>query len=253
MYRLGLAATSATDVWAVGSWQFGGRIQHTTGPQRFQDVPLTQPFYPFIQWMVCRGYISGYTCGGLGEPCVSPDNLPYFRPGNSVARGQLMKMVILATGWPLVNPPEANRTFEDVLSGNPFYTFIETGASHGVISGYTCGGPRRAVRAAHEPRLLPLGRRHHARPVVEGDRPGAGLSLPNPPSPSFADVPPSDPFYGFVEAVYANNIVSGYTCGGVGEPCDPQNRPYFRPAANATRGQVTKFVTLAYGEHDDER
>ena len=60
-------------------------------------------------------------------------------------------------------------------------------------------------------------------------------------------MPPSDPFYSFIEAVYAHNIVSGYTCGGVGEPCDPAQRPYFRPANTATRGQVSKFVTLAYG------
>ena len=36
--------------------------------------------------------MSGYPCGGLGEPC-SPNNLPYFRPGNSASRGQTTKIV----------------------------------------------------------------------------------------------------------------------------------------------------------------
>jgi hypothetical protein len=34
----------------------------------FNDVPPQYVFYPYIQWMACRGYISGYTCGGPGEP-----------------------------------------------------------------------------------------------------------------------------------------------------------------------------------------
>lgn len=52
------------------------------------------------------------------------------------------------------------------------------------------------------------------------------------------------PFFAYVEAVYAHGVVSGYDCGGPGEPCPGL---YFRPASEATRGQVTKFVTLAYG------
>ena len=32
---------------------------------------------------------------------------------------------------------------------------------------------------------------------------------------------------------------------GPGEPCDSQNRPYFRPFANVTRGQLSKIVVTA--------
>src|SRR5205085_2045066 len=66
-----------------------------------------------------------------------------------------------------------------------------------------------------------------------------------PPTPTFADVPASHPFYSFVETGYAHNIISGYTCGGPGEPCDPQQRPYFRPGYDITRGQLSKVMTLA--------
>ena len=49
-------------------------------------------------------------------------------------------------------------------------------------------------------------------------------------------------------SVAAQGIVVGYSCGGPLEPCvPPGNRPYFRPNNNATRGQVSKIVTIAYG------
>jgi hypothetical protein len=39
--------------------------------------------------------------------------------------------------------------------------------------------------------------------------------------------------------------VSGYPCGGAGEPCDGAEDPYFRPGLNVTRGQISKMVALA--------
>jgi hypothetical protein len=69
-----------------------------------------------------------------------------------------------------------------------------------------------------------------------------------PASATFEDVPPGSTFFPYVEAVVAQGRVVGYPCGGPFEPCvAPGNRPYFRPNNNATRGQVSKIVTLAYG------
>ena len=82
----------------------------------FADVPSGYTFYPYVQWMVCRGYISGYPCGGPGEQC-NPTQDPYFRPANSVTRGQLLKMTVNAAGWPIVTP--TTPTFEDVPAGAP--------------------------------------------------------------------------------------------------------------------------------------
>jgi hypothetical protein len=58
----------------------------------------------------------------------------------------------------------------------------------------------------------------------------------------FADVPPSHPFYTSIQMVYWYELITGYACGSPGEPCDAQNRPYYRPAAHVTRGQAGKFV-----------
>jgi hypothetical protein len=56
-----------------------------------------------------------------------------------------------------------------------------------------------------------------------------------PGAPSFADVPPSNPFYGFIEALAASGITGG--CGG-GNYCP--NNP-------VTRGQMAVFLAKALG------
>jgi len=72
----------------------------------------------------------------------------------------------------------------------------------------------------------------------------AGANLGSPPAQaSFADVLPENPFFAAVEVL--SGSLSGYACGGPGEPCDALNRPYFRPYANVTRAQTAKIVALA--------
>ena len=61
--------------------------------QTFEDVPSSHTFYEFIQRLASRNVMSGYACGGPFEPCVGPNNRPYFRPGNDVTRGQSAKIV----------------------------------------------------------------------------------------------------------------------------------------------------------------
>lgn len=109
------------------------------GAYTFEDVPPANPFFPVIETEAAAGIVSGYAGGGAGEPCVSPGNRPYFRPYVDVTRGQLSKITVVAAGWPLINP--TSPTFEDVLPGSTFYTFVETAACSGVVSGYACGEP----------------------------------------------------------------------------------------------------------------
>jgi hypothetical protein len=215
----------------------------------FTDVPPSQPFYPFIQWMACRGYISGYTCGGPGEPC-DPQQRPYFRPGNNVTRGQLMKMVVNAAGWSIVNPVP-NYTFTDVPPNHPFFVFIETGVAHGLISGYNCGGPGEPCDPQQRPYFRPgadITRGQLAKIIALA----RGYTDPPPAIATFNDVPAGHPFFLFIEQVAAHAVVSGYSCDAtVINPCTGQAEqcpgPYFRPCNPATRGQVTKMITVAYG------
>jgi hypothetical protein len=127
------------------------------------------PFFAPIEALAAAGIVSGYACGGAGEPCDAL-NRPYFRPFAFVTRAQTAKIVALAGGYDVGSPP-AQGTFEDVLPSTAFYAAIEALAAAGVVSGYPCGGP--------------------------------------------------------------------------GEPCDVQQRPYFRQYADSTRGQVAKIVAQA--------
>jgi hypothetical protein len=124
----------------------------TVCPLQFQDANSTNPFYAFIRCLACRGIISGYTCGGPGEPC-GPSGNPYFRPNNNITRGQLAKIVSTSAGF---TGPTGAQIFEDVPPNSPFYEWIQQLASRGFMSGYTCGGP-------NEPCVLP-GNRPYFRP-----------------------------------------------------------------------------------------
>jgi hypothetical protein len=205
----------------------------------FEDVPEGSVFHEYVQWMACQSYVSGYACGAEGEPC--PGN--YFRPGASVTRGQVLKMVVNAAGGPLVSPQTP--TFADVTPDNVFYTYIETAASYGITSGYPCGSEGEPCDEAERPYFRPgnsITRGQLSKIIAIARR----MEIAAPETQRFADVPLDHTFAAYIEAVSANGIVSGYPCGGEGEPCDEAERPYFRPANTATRGQISKIVTRGY-------
>jgi len=105
----------------------------------FSDVPADDVFFPYVESAAAAGLVSGYTCGGAGEPCDTAAR-PYYRPSANVTRGQLAKIVVRAAGWALLSPPVA--TFTDVPVSNVFYPYVETAACHGILSGYNDGSFR---------------------------------------------------------------------------------------------------------------
>ena len=234
-------ALAAGDAWAVGADAQGRSLtERYIALPAFTDVPVAAPFYPYVAWLADHGYAGGYTCGGPGEPCGLYPR-PYYRPGAAITRAQLLKLVVLAAGW--AEPTPTSATFADVPPAHPFFGVVEAGAAHGIISGYACGGPGEPCDSQHRPYFRPYAAitRGQLAKVISLAR---GYPLPPPGSPpTFADVPPANPFYGYVEAAAAAGVISGYGCGGPGEPCPGR---YFRPAAGATRGQVAKLVALAY-------
>ncbi len=101
----------------------------------FADVPVGSTFHLFIERLYSRGIVTGYACGGLGEPCPGV----YYRPNVEVTRGQTSKVTAIANGLPA--PPPGQQTFQDVPPDSTFWTWIEALASTGAIQGYDCGGP----------------------------------------------------------------------------------------------------------------
>jgi hypothetical protein len=202
-----LARSGPTDVWAVGVL-----LMHYPALPRFSDVPVTNPFYIYIQDLACRGVISGYADGT-------------FRPGANTTRGQLCKIVVLAEGWTINTTGGPH--FVDVPPTDPFYGYIETAYNRDIISGYSCGPGCLEFRPGAN-----VTRGQICKIVVLAE--GWALTCPEP--GHFSDVTPDNPFFCYIETAYGHNIISGYADGT------------FRPGNNATRGQICKIVYNAINE-----
>jgi hypothetical protein len=63
---------------------------------------------------------------------------------------------------------------------------------------------------------------------------------------TFTDVPPSSPFWVYIERAYLHGVISGYSTS---PPCTT-GVPCFLPGNNVTRGQTAKFVANAAGYTD---
>lgn len=196
----------------------------------FSDVPAGSTFYASIQCLACRGVLNGYADGT-------------FRPGNNVTRGQLSKIVSNAAG--LNNEPGTQR-FEDVVPNSTFYLFAQRMAEQGYVSGYPCGGPGEPCGPGSLPYFRPnaeASRGQVAKMVFEAsgyqDDPGPQI---------YEDVPEANVFFRGINVLTNRFVMSGYPCGRMlGEPCNPpENRPYFRPGANASRGQTAKITANTF-------
>ena len=125
--------------------------------------------------------------------------------------------------------------FSDVQSDDTFYAFIRCLACRGIISGYSDG----TFRPGNE-----ITRSQIAKMVSNA----AGLNN-DPGGQIYEDVDAAHPFFTWINRLSRLGYMSGYPCDTVPEePCNPpDNRPYFRPFANATRGQLAKIVSNAAG------
>jgi hypothetical protein len=202
----------------------------TTCAFQFEDVPPDHTFYSFVRCLACRGIISGYDDGT-------------FRPGNAITRAQIAKMASNAAGFDEDPRPQV---YEDVTEGSPFYAWINRLSNRGHMGGYQCG------IVPEEPCVEP-DNRPYFRPFANATRgqlskivANAGNVGGTPTGLFYTDVPEDHPFYLWVTRLTEQGVMSGYDCGGEGEPCDDENRPYFRPFNNVTRGQASKIVANTF-------
>lgn len=129
-------------------------------------------------------------------------------------------------------------TFRDVPPTNTFYPFIRCLACRGIVSGYADGTFRPNAE---------ITRGQIAKMVSNA----AGFSE-DPGGQIFQDVPPGSTFYPYINRLARRNVMGGYSCALPPSPgCQPGNRPYFLPNANATRGQLAKIVSNAADYTED--
>ncbi len=228
------ASFSGTQRMTTGVIDYSTVLQATATPTivpvpctlQFSDVPDTNTFYTFVRCLACRNILSGYADGT-------------FRPNNLVTRGQLAKIVSNAAGFAESPDPQI---FEDVSPSNTFYQWINRLARRGHMSGYACGGVGEPCTTG-----MP-----YFRPFANATRGQTSKIVSNaagyseiPTDQTFEDVPPTHTFYREIQRLASRNIMQGYPCGGLGEPCTT-GKPYFRPQNNVTRGQSAKIVANTF-------
>ena len=200
----------------------------------FPDVPPPHTFYANITCLACRGVISGYVDGT-------------FRPENNITRGQIAKMVSNAANF---QDPVSGQFYTDVAASNPFYAWVQRLSSRGVMGGYPCGGAGEPCDTQNRPyfRWNLDATRGQLSKIVSN-----AASFNEPVTGQFySDVPSTNPFYNEIMRLTNRGVMSGYPCGGTNpqtgqsEPCDSQNRPYFRWGNNVTRGQASKIVANTF-------
>lgn len=176
-------------------------------PATFGDVPESMWAHGYITELACKSIVSGYRDGT-------------FRPQNATTRGQLVKMVVLLEGVALEFPP--NPSFTDVGLSHSFYPYIETAASHRLVSGYADGTFRADA---------PVSRAQVAKIVVRARK--WELQLPANPV-TLCDVAANHWAYVYIQVAIGHGIFTGY-----GDGC-------FRPDDFATRAQLAKVLVLAH-------
>ena len=181
---------------------------HSSTCGAFSDVHYGDFAYEHIYYLACRGIIGGYS-----------DTT--FRPNNLVTRGQLSKIVANSAG--ILDPIPTNRqTYRDVPPTHPFWVYIERLSARGIMGGYSDGTFRPDSNAT---------RGQIAKIVANA----AGIQDPIPPNrQTYTDVPPSHPFWVYIERLSGRGIIGGYSDGT------------FRPNNNATRAQTAKIAANTF-------
>ncbi|HEX8231617.1 MAG TPA: S-layer homology domain-containing protein [Chloroflexia bacterium] len=207
------------------------------------NFPDNQPgdtFYEYIQCLACRGIVTGY-----------PDGM--FHAERNITRGQISKMVSNAAGF---NEDPGPQIYQDVPPGSTYYAYINRLTNRGIMSGYPC--PERPEGDDCDPDnpviFLPNAnatRGQLAKIVSNAAGYNEAVS-----GQFYADVPPAgqgSQFYEWIMRLTNRGVMSGYACGGPGEPCDGQNRPYFRWNVQVTRGQASKIVANTFFPNCEDR
>lgn len=206
--------------WVHAQFEPGGEAPCNSG---FWDVPSSHPFCKYIQKLREHGVSTG------GEGCPSG----YFCPSSPVSRKQMAAYVIRGKygesfGY---NP---NAYFTDVPYWDPYFKYVQMLRDQGITSGCTttefastCPSPN--VTRGQMAVFLMRAKYGEA----SWDMPYNPKFWP-PTAQYFWDVPPSHPFFRFVQQLGSLSITSG---------CETHK---FCESSSITEGEAAVFVTLTY-------
>jgi protocatechuate 3,4-dioxygenase beta subunit len=199
------------------------KVDNTT----FDDVSKTSSQWPYVEALVREGITGG--CSG------SP---PLYCPDSNVTRAAMAKFLCLAAGKTWLDRVTA--TFADVPKTHPFFGWIERLADSGSWGGTApTGGCRIEGSNKYYCPNDPVTRQQMAKFLCVA----AGKTWLAKPSATFADVPLTHQFFGWIERLaeptsWGGSPVTGGCAGG-----PPR---LYCPTQNVTRGQMAVFIVKAF-------
>jgi hypothetical protein len=212
LYSIALSTGAATLIGPVGAaLDLGGLALGEPG--------VTTLTFGDVSGNFAQAFIADLAAAGLTGGCAT--NPPLFCPDAPVTREQMAAFIMRGLGE-FAPPAPATQRFADVPATNPFYAFIDRLAALGITLG--CGGGNYCPTA-------PVTREQMAAFIIRA------LGEPNPPAPGmprFADVPPTHPFFAFIDRLAARGITAG---------CSSTN---YCPADPVTRAQMAVFLVRAF-------
>jgi hypothetical protein len=224
-----LAPSSLTPSAPAKEYIYAGGKLLATEEQRFEDVPISHPYYNDIDKIAELGVTLG---------CAT--NPPLYCVNDNVTRGQMAAFIMRALGVP--NPPTpAQQRFNDVPPSHPFYAHIEEMAVRKITLGCS----------ASPPLYCPDSHVTHEQMAAFMDRAYLGpnwqsLPPPNPTPPqSFCDIPLGHSFYYHIHS-YATVRQAWQGCNNTGScptgtSCQPP-LPCFCPTDLVRRDQMARIL-----------
>jgi uncharacterized delta-60 repeat protein len=240
--KLALAGHVGNDKFAVAVYNSNGSPDTTFGAGGWVSTDF-KPYYYDRAYAVAVQADGKIVAGGT----VNVDDGSGGGQANFGLARYLPGTATPPTATATVPPSSCPVVFADVPTSNTFYPYVQCLACQGIDTGFACGGPAEPCNSSNHPYYRPnsLITRDDLAHMVAAS---AGFSEP-PGAQRFQDVPPSHPYYAWIQRMANRGLIGGYPCGTqANEPCvAPANLGYYRPYANATRGQIAKIVSNGAG------
>ena len=198
---------------------------------------------------VVKGGNGNGTVTGTGINCGS-DCTETYAPGTEVELTATPQYASNVAGWTNCDAPSGNTctmtmdtsktvtvtftttpTFADVPPTNPFYHYIEELYDLGITTGCGLNGSGQLIFCPGD--FVP--RQQMAAFLIRAK----GLTQLPSPTPTFADVPMTNPFYGYIERLYEQGITTGCGLNGSGQLI-------FCPGDFVPRQQMAAFLIRAF-------
>jgi endo-1,4-beta-xylanase len=177
--------------------------------QTFNDVPPSHPYYAEIEECAARNIVIGYPDGNYYP------NAPLLRAGAVV--------MLQHAAFNSFEPLECTETaFEDVDDEDYYCGWVEDFKERGITNG--CGNNL----------FCPYDNITRGQMAVFIIRSKGEFSPPEPATQRFTDVPPTHPFYAFIDRLVELGISNG---------CAPD---LFCPEDTISRGQAAAFMVRAW-------